>query len=175
MELRADAAIPFPRELVFATYRDHIHELVAYLPNVRDIQVKSRKEDGTVVELVNDWHGGGEVPGAVRALVGDSLLSWTDYARWDAATMTCDWRTETQAFAESMRCAGRNEFLEAGPSATRLLVRGSLDVDAKKMRGIPSFLAGKVGRTIEEFVGGKINVNLEETARALTRYLEAKK
>ncbi|MBV9947850.1 MAG: hypothetical protein JOZ69_13435 [Myxococcales bacterium] len=175
MELHADASIPFPRDVVFATYRDHIAELVPFLPNVRSIQVRSRSDDGAVATMVNDWHGGGDIPGAVRAIVGDAMLSWTDHARWDATTFRCDWRTETQAFAEALQCSGVNEFLEDGPGKTRLLVRGTLQVDAKKVRGVPGFLAGKVGRTIEEFLGSRINVNLAETGKALTRYLESKR
>jgi hypothetical protein len=175
MQLRSDARIPFPRDVVFAAYRDEITELLPYLPNVRRIEVKSRKEDGPVIELVNEWHGGGEIPAAVRAVLGDSVLAWTDYATWNAEKARCDWRSETHAFAEALRCTGSNEFLDDGPGKTLLLVRGTLDVDAKKIRGIPTFLAGRVGRTVEEFLGGKIQLNLVETAKGLTKYLEEKK
>jgi hypothetical protein len=139
MQLSADAHIPFPRETVFRAYRDDMVALVAYLPNVRSIEVTSRKDDGAVVELVNEWRGGGDVPAAVRALLGDSVLSWTDYAKWNAEAMFCDWRTETHAFKEALRCGGRNAFLEDGPGKTLLEIRGSLEVDAKKIRGVPSF------------------------------------
>jgi hypothetical protein len=175
MQLRSDARIPFPRDVVFAAYRDEIIEILPYLPNVRRIEVKSRREDGPVIELVNEWHGGGEIPAAVRAVLGDSVLAWTDYATWNAEKVRCDWRSETHAFADALRCAGTNVFLEDGPGKTLLEVRGTLEVDAKKIRGIPTFLAGKVGRTVEEFLGGKIQLNLVETARGLTKYLEEKK
>lgn len=175
MELRSDARIPFSRDVVFAAYRDDIARLMPYLPNVRHIEVKSRKSDGPVVEIVNEWHGGGEIPAAVRAVLGDSVLSWTDYATWHADTLRCDWRSETHAFAQALRCAGYNAFLEDGPGKTLLQVRGTLEVDAKKIRGVPSFLADKVGRTVEEFVGSKIQINLIETAKGLTKYLEDKK
>jgi hypothetical protein len=175
MQLHSDARIPFPREVVFVAYRDDITKFLPYLPNVRRIEVKSRKEDGPVVELVNEWHGGGEIPAAVRAVLGDSMLAWTDYATWNADKVRCDWRSETHAFAEALRCAGCNAFLEDGPGKTLLQIRGMLEVDAKKIRGVPTFLAGKVGRTVEEFLGGKIQLNLVETAKGLTKYLEDKK
>ncbi|HZU83056.1 MAG TPA: hypothetical protein VE987_09080 [Polyangiaceae bacterium] len=175
MDIRADAQIPFPREVVFAAYRDDIAQLVPYLPNVRGIHVKSRTEEGRVVKLVNEWRGGGEIPSAIRAVVGDSMLSWTDYASWDADAMRCDWRSETQAFAEALRCVGHNAFLDGGPGKTQLQVRGTLEVDARKIRGVPSFLASKVGRALEEFLGSRINVNLAETATALTKFLETRK
>ena len=172
MELRADARIPFPRDVVFAAYRDHLPELLPYLPNVRGVEVKSRDEKGPIVNLVNDWQGGGDIPAAVRAILGDSMLGWTDRATWNADTLGCDWKTETHAFGDALHCAGHNEFREDGPGRTLFLVRGTIAVDAKRLRGVPGFLAGKVGRTLEEFLGGRIQTNHVETAKGLTKYLE---
>jgi hypothetical protein len=100
------------------------------------------------------------------------MLSWTDYAKWDAATFHCHWRIETHAFTEAVSCQGINTFLEESPGKTLLEIRGKMEIDAKKIRGVPGFLAGKVGRTIEDFLGGKIQPNLVETAKGLTKYLE---
>lgn len=178
MELRSDARIPFPREVVFAAYRDDLVKLLPFLPNVRKIEVKSRKDDGPRIDLVNVWHGGGEIPAAARAVLSESMLSWTDYATWlaDANTNTwaCEWRIETHAFTEAVQCRGRNEFLEDGPSATILQIRGKLEIDAKKIKGVPGFLAGKVGKVVEEFLVGKIQPNLVETVKGLEKYLQSK-
>jgi hypothetical protein len=172
MDLRADAHIPFPRDVVFAAYRDDITKVLAYLPNVRCIDVKSRKDEGPVAELVNVWHGGGEIPAAARAVLSESMLSWTDYAKWDAEKLRCEWRIETHAFTEAVTCQGFNVFLEDGPGKTLMEIRGAIAIDAKKIRGVPGFLAGKVGRTVEDFLGSKIQPNLVETAKGLTKYLE---
>jgi hypothetical protein len=172
MELRADAHIPFPREVVFAAYRDDITKVLAYLPNVRRIDLQSRVDDGPVSELVNIWHGGGEIPAAARAVLSESMLSWTDYAKWDGVRFLCHWRIETHAFTEAVLCKGINAFHEESPGKTLLEIRGNMEIDAKKIRGVPGFLAGKVGRTIEEFLGAKIQPNLVETAKGLTKYLE---
>jgi hypothetical protein len=172
MELHADAHIPFPRDVVFAAYRDDITKVLAYLPNVRRIDVQSRTDDGPVAKLVNIWHGGGEIPAAARAVLSESMLSWTDYATWDAGHFRCEWRVETHAFTEAVLCQGINTFIEDSPGNTLLEIRGKMQVDAKKIRGVPGFLAAKVGRTVEEFLGGKIQPNLVETAKGLTKYLE---
>src|SRR5579862_641789 len=111
MDLRADAPIPFSREAAFVAYRDDIAKLLPYLPNVRAIDVRSRKDEGNRVEMVNDWRGGGDVPAAVRAVLGESALAWTDYASWDQSTFRCDWRTETPVFGEALRCQGTNAFV----------------------------------------------------------------
>jgi hypothetical protein len=172
MELRADARIPFPRDTVFTAYRDHLPDLLPYLPNVRRVEVKSREEKGPIVHLVNEWQGGGEIPAAVRAIIGDSMMGWVDRATWDENTLRCDWRSETRAFGDALKCAGLNEFLDDGPGRTLLQIRGMIEVDAKRLRGIPGFLASKVGRTLEEFLGGRIQTNLVETAKGLTKYLQ---
>lgn len=174
MELRADALIPFPRQIVFSTYRDELAKLLPYIPNVRSVEQKSRRDDGGVIELVNHWRGGGDVPAAIRAVLSDSVLEWTDYATWKTEGHRCDWRTETKAFSESVRCQGSNLFLEEGSGKTTLEIRGTLDVDAKRIRGVPSFLAGKIGRAVEEFLVGKIESNLVDTAKGVAKYLQDK-
>src|SRR5512135_742878 len=112
MDLSADARIAFPRSVVFATYRDHLVDLLPYLPNVRGIEVKSRADEGAIVRLVNEWRGGGEVPAAARAFLSESMLTWTDRATWNEGTFTCDWNIETHAFTEAVTCQGTNRFLE---------------------------------------------------------------
>ena len=131
MDLRADARIPFPRGVVFAAYRDDIVKLLPYLSNVRDIAIKSRADAGAIVDMVNEWRGGGDIPAAIRVVLSESMLSWTDYAKWDAGAFACDWRTET-GLGQTMRASGRNVFLDDG-SGTLLEVRGTLEIDAKKV------------------------------------------
>ncbi|MGH7268971.1 MAG: hypothetical protein ACREJ3_00955 [Polyangiaceae bacterium] len=171
MDLRADAILPSPRDRAFRVYRDDLLRLLPFLPNVRGIDVKSRTENGTVVEFVNEWHGGGDIPAAARAVLGDAVLSWTDYASWRNDDFWCDWKTTTHAFTEAVRCSGRTRFVADGPDKTLLEVRGSLDIDATKIRGVPSFLAPKMGRIAEDFLVTKIQTNLAETAKGLATYL----
>ena len=137
MELRSDARIPFPRDVVFAAYRDDIVKLLPYLPNVRRIEVKSRKDDGPRSDLVNIWHGGGEIPAAARAVLSESMLSWTDYATWLRDQWACEWRIETHAFTEAVQCGGRNEFIEDGPGNTILQIRGKLGDRREEDQGRP--------------------------------------
>ncbi len=177
MELTADATLPFPRPLVFAAYRDQLPELLAYLPNVRNIEVKSRKESPGRVELVNLWHGGGEIPAAARAVLSEAMLNWTDYADWDENAWTCAWRTETHAFTEAVKCSGKNHFVEIDlgdgrAKGTRIEIRGDLAIDAKKIKGVPGFLAGKVGSTVESFLAQRIRPNLVEVTDGLRKHLE---
>jgi hypothetical protein len=172
MELRADANIPFPRPIVFAAYRDKLLDMVPYLPNVRSIDIRKRDDEGQVVKLVNFWKGGGDIPPAARAFVSEGMLSWLDYATWDESEFTCSWKIEPQAFTEAITCIGKNRFLEDGDK-TRLEIRGEIAVDAKKVKGVPGFLAGKVSKAVEDLLISKIKPNLVSTADGLTKYLTA--
>lgn len=171
MELRADARLPFPRPKVFAAYRDHLVDLLPYLPNVRSIEVKTRKEEGKIVRLLNVWHGGGEIPAAARAVLSEAMLTWDDEATWNEEDFTCEWNIRTHAFTEAVKCTGKNRFVEKDGETT-LEIRGTIEIDAKKIKGVPGFLAGKVGKTVADFLVNKIQPNLVETAKGLQKYLE---
>jgi len=174
MQLSADAALSFPRPVVFEAYRDHLVDLVEYLPNIRRIEVTRRDDSGKKVELVNEWHGGGEIPAAARAVLSENMLSWTDYASWDEDEWTCAWRIETHSFTEAVHCAGKNRFVEVD-GKTRLEIRGELSIEASKIKGVPRLLAKTVGKTVEDFLVKKITPNLLSVSDGLQKYLEARK
>jgi hypothetical protein len=172
VKLSADASLPFARPLVFAVYRDNLLDLLPYLPNVRRIEIGSSVQHGPVTEKVNVWHGGGEIPAVARAVISESMLSWTDHARWDEEAFVCDWRVETHAFAEAVSCKGRHTFVEDG-AGTRLETRGSIEIDASRVSAVPRILAPRVGRLVAEFLAAKIQPNLIEVTKGLGQYLAA--
>lgn len=171
MQLSADAALPFPRPRVFSAYRDKLVELVEFLPNIRRIEERSRKDDGPRSEIVNVWHGGGDIPAAARAVLSEDMLNWTDYASWDESEYTCAWRIETHSFTEAVSCEGKNRFVETA-TGTRLEIRGELRIDATKIRGVPRLLAKTVGKAVEDLLVKKITPNLISVSDGLRRYLE---
>lgn len=172
MDLCADVRVPFLPEVVFAACRDDIAELKPYLPRIRSIEVTRRTEDGPIVENAVAWRGGADVPGALRALFGEQFFSWTDYAIWDAETLSCDWRSESNVFDGAVSCGARDYFLADEAGHTLLQIRGSLSVDAKKIRAVPGPLAGKVGRSLEAYLVRNIQSELVKTLAGLTSYLE---
>ena len=171
MIVSADTHIPFPRSLVYATYRDKLVELVPYLPNVRRIEVKSRREEGSLIHFVNEWHGGGEIPVVARAVLSEAMLSWTDLATWNESEFTTEWHIKTHAFTEAVHCAGVHRFKEAD-DGTLIETRGELVIDTKQLKGVPQLLAGTVGRTVEDFLSKKIAPNLLQVSEGVRHYLE---
>lgn len=171
MIISSSVHIPFPRSLVYLTYRDKLLEIVPYLSNVRRIEIKSQREENGLTYFVNEWHGGGEIPALARAILSDAMLSWTDYATWQNAEFVTNWRIETHAFTEAVHCAGKNRFLEEG-TGTRIESRGELAIDPSKITGVPHFLAGSVGQTVEDFLSKKIEPNLLQVSEGVRHYLE---
>lgn len=174
MRIEADSVLPFPRERVYRAYRDELPDFTEYLPNVRSIEIKSREELGGTVKLLNVWHGGGEIPVTVRKFLDESVLSWDDHATWDSAAWTCEWKIRTHAFTEAVSCGGKNTFVELSGDRTRLEIHGDISIDVKKIKGVPSFLAGSVGKTVEGFLVKQITANLTSVSDALTKYLQTK-
>jgi hypothetical protein len=166
----ADDRVGFPRDLVYRTYRDRLVELVPYLPNVRAIDVRERKEDADAVRLVNVWHADAEIPAVARSVLRPDMLGWTDRAVWRQSDWTTAWRIETHAFTEAVTCAGQNEFVSRG-DATEIRIRGDLRIDLRKVRAVPRLLAGTVGPVVERFVVAMITPNLSNVSRGIERLL----
>jgi len=174
MEIRTDATLSFPRELVFTTYRDRLLELRPYLPNIRGLDVKKREERDGEVLLVNEFKGGGEIPSVARSFLSESMLSWTDHATWKQAEWICNWRTEVHAFPGALLSSGFNRFVET-PGGTRIEFRGDLTCDASKVPGVPRLLARSLNGTIEKLFVGKIVENLVEVGKGIGKLLEKEK
>ncbi len=171
MRIESDSVIQFPLDVTYRTYRDELADCVPYLPNVRSIRVESREEDDGEVRLVNVWEGGGDIPNAVRHVIREDMLCWHDFATWKEPERVCEWKIRTHAFEEAVRCSGVNRFIEIGDGRTRLEIRGDLSIDLKKVRGVPSFLAGSLGRTVEQFLVKQITTNLTSVSAGLSTYL----
>ena len=163
--------LPFPRSLVFTTYRDRLPELVPYMPNIQGITIKSRQERGEHIEQVNEWQGGGDVPAAARSILDESMLSWTEHALWDETNFTTAWKIETHAYTEAVLCKGNNRFLEKD-QGTLITSEGELSIDSNKIKNVPSFIAKMVSGVVEDFLGKKIEPNLVQMGEGVHRYLK---
>jgi len=170
MDIKTDVTLPYPRARVFATYRDRLVELLAYLPNIRELEIKRREERGAAVYLVNEWTGGGEIPAVARSFLKESMLGWTDHATWKEAEWICNWRTDVHAFPGALLSSGFNRFVESG-AGTRIEFRGQLTCDASRVPGVPRLLARSINGTIEKIFVGKIGENLVGVGEGIGKLL----
>ncbi|MSP55918.1 MAG: hypothetical protein EXR69_09995 [Myxococcales bacterium] len=182
MQISSSSVIHHPRPRVFAAYRDELTEVVPFMTNVDAINVIKREEfcdspsvgKGPLrVTLHNEWVGRGEIPRAVQGIVKPEMIRWDDYAEWDEATWACRWELKVRVFRDSVRCSGTTRLLADGPSSTRVLVLGSLDIDLKEIPGVPRILAGTVKPAVEKFIVSLVTPNLEQMNVSLSSYLSS--
>lgn len=171
MGIRCEATVPFPRPLVWTTYRDRLVDLLPHLPNIRGIEPLHRSEEGTTVRMQNVWRGGGDIPAVARAVISEKMLSWTDYAAWDERSWECAWRVVPHSFSEGVDSQGVNRYIDVG-GATRLEITGHLTIDGTKIRGVPKLLAPTISRAVEEFMVKLVSKNLSDVSSSLARFLE---
>lgn len=171
MIISSDISVPFPRSLVFATYRDKLVELIPYMPNVRNIEVKSRWVEGDCIHCVNEWYGGGDIPPAARTLLSKDMLEWTEYNTWNESEFSLVWSIKTRAFTEAVHCAGKNRFFERN-GRTVIESRGELKIDPSQIKGVPSLLKKQVAAVAEDFLSKKIEPNLRQMSQGVQQYLE---
>ncbi|MBI5497041.1 MAG: SRPBCC family protein [Deltaproteobacteria bacterium] len=170
-----ETRIPFTLDDVFRCYRDELPIIAKYIPNVKTIEVRERKEDAGVVKLVNHWRASAEVPGPLKSIITEEKLGWMDRAAWNDATKVCEWDLEITAFKEAVTCRGQTRFHPDG-TGTRMVIAGDLQVDATKVGiPVPRLLAGSIGKAVEAFAVALIKPNQEAVGKAVARYLEEKK
>jgi hypothetical protein len=170
MKIHADAVLPFDRPRVFAAYRDRLLDLVPHLPNIRSITIESRSDRGDEIDFVNLWVGGGDIPKAVRGVLSESMLRWTDYATWNASDYSVTWRTDIHAFPGAAASSGKNHYIEV-PGGTRVELRGELTIDGSKVPAIPRFLQKTVAEMAEKMIVGQVEANLASVARGVGQLL----
>ncbi|MBX3246196.1 MAG: hypothetical protein KF901_03360 [Myxococcales bacterium] len=171
MRIEADALIEHPRPEVFRAYRDRLSALAESMPRIKRIDVESRSEDGSIVELVNVWYGAAKIP-AVAEKVLPPVLSWHDYARWDETTWRATWKLRSHAFPEAVSCEGENRFVDLGDGRTRVEIVGEIRVDLSKGGVVPELLASPVSSAVERFLVRQITPNLLSVSDALADLLD---
>lgn len=168
--------IAYDRETVFKTFRDDLIELLQYLPDIQDIEVKGREQvDEDTVKIHNLWQASqDEVPTLAKKFIKPEMLKWNDYATWHEDTWVCEWEMEVGFLQDAIECTGETRYIDAGDERTKIVIDGDLKVDAKQIPGVPRLVASKVGNTVENFVVKLIQPNLTDVNRGIEKYLAAR-
>jgi hypothetical protein len=172
MEIRSESRIKYPRDQVYRAYRDRLPEIATYIPDIKEIVVKSRADTADGAKLHNEWVADREIPGFAQAILKPEHLRWDDHAEWHDGEHYVAWVLKTRAFTDAVRCSGRNTFLEDG-SGTRVVLTGDLTIDLKEIPGVPSFLAKRIAPQVEKFIVSLITPNLERVNASIERFLDA--
>jgi hypothetical protein len=175
MRIHSESIIRHPQASVYEAYRDKLSEIAAYIPDVKEIVVRSRKESEGVVEIHNEWIADRDVPIFARAFLKPEMLRWDDFAVWRDADHQVRWNLKLRLFTDNVRCGGTNTFRKIADEETAVTLEGDLDIDLKSMPGVPKFLAGGLKPKVEEFIVSLITPNLEKVNESLQRYLDDRK
>lgn len=171
MLIKASLYLPFPRPLVYATYRDKLLEMVPQMHNVKGATLKSRQEQNGIVLQAFEWHGKSDIPGMFKAFLSEDLLTWTDSATWNEAEYITDWQIQPHAFREAVIWNGRDRYLEEG-EGTRVETQGQLVIDPHQLKGVPSFLSGQVSHVAQDILAKQAEPNFMEMGKCVKAYLE---
>ncbi|MBF2003124.1 MAG: hypothetical protein IGS50_05615 [Synechococcales cyanobacterium C42_A2020_086] len=171
MLISASVYLPFPRPLVYATYRDKLPQLVNSMSTVKRLVLKSRQEQEGVVYQQYEWHGSGDIPAIMRAFLSEELLTWTDNAVWKTSDFTVHWTIHPHAFTEAVSWSGVDRFWEDG-EGTRIETKGELKIDPHRLKGVPGFLSGQVSHLAEDLLGRQAEPNFVQMSRSVQSYLE---
>jgi hypothetical protein len=173
LHFQSESFIEHGRDKAFFAYRDKLGDIVPFLEDISAIEVLERKEDGNVTRLHNLWRVDQDVPAFARAFLKKEMLCWDDFAVWVENERVCRWEIKTRAFTDAVSCKGSNSFYEDGEGRTRVVLDGDLQIDLKKIRGIPSFLGRSLGPKLERFIVNMVTPNLQKVNASLEAYLNA--
>ena len=171
MLISLDLEIPFPCPLVYVTYRDQLENLVKYMDLVEGVKVKSHRQEPGKVYCVNEWQSNAQIPAPVRAVLGEKLFSWTEYAIWNESDFTLKWHIQTHAFTEAVSSAGENRFRAEG-NKTIVEHRGELRINPQKLWSIPRVLRSQIAELSEKFLVQQIEGSLQQMGAGVRQELE---
>jgi uncharacterized membrane protein len=174
VDFQTTDVIEYPIETVYRAHRDNLPELVDFLPSVESIEVESREEEDDHVSLVNIWKAAQtEVPRVIRPFVKPQMLQWIDRAKWYESERICRWEIELGFLKDAIRVSGQNQMTTTDEGHTKVTVGGTIDVDGRKIPGVPKFMAKKVGAAVESFVVKMVTPNLQKTNDGVRSYIES--
>ncbi|ACK68777.1 conserved hypothetical protein [Gloeothece citriformis PCC 7424] len=170
MLINLTSRIPFPRPLVYATFRDCLVDLVPYIPSVKNIEIKSRQNKPDHIESINEWRGKGEIPGLLKPWIKEDLLTWTEYNIWKEGTFSLEWRIQTHAFTEAVQWAGINHFIDK-EGTTLIESQGQLKIDPKGLKNIPPLMRSQAAQVAEKYLAKQVEPNLSLMSEGVRQYL----
>jgi len=170
MFLESRDIISQPVDVVYPLIRDELNVLVPYLPSVKRIEEVTREERDGLIDVVNHWYTVADLPGPLKKIIKPEMFSWKDYATWDDAKQSVDFRLESFLASDLYDARGTNYFSDAGDGRTELRVTCTLDIHAERIPGVPKILLRKTMPLIERAIRQLLEPNLKSVGKGLTAY-----
>ncbi len=170
MHLTNKEIIAKPIDQVFKLVRDDLAKLVPYMPNINKIDVKSRKENGDVLELVNHWFAKADMPSLLKKFINPDIFSWKDTAIWRNKDFCVDYKLESFLANDLFDAHGTNTFKSVGDNKTELVVSCHITIYPEKVPGVPRLLAKQITPAIESLLEKILAPNMTSLGKGLNDY-----
>lgn len=174
---RSLVVVKQPVDVLWATVRDRLPELVPRLDDVAAVTVIERTEVGPdQVRLVNEWRAEQRIPDAVARVVQSNDIGWIDHNEWDGTTHVCRWSIEPNVFPEHITCSGATSYTEAmGGRGSRVTFEGTFELAPGALSGFASALERPISAFVETMVTTLIPKNARNVIEAAASLLDAEK
>lgn len=173
MRFSVTERIGFPRDRVFAVYRDELADLLPGRGTVASIETLELRREGAFVHSVKRWTGATRgVPGLIVNAFPSGAFQWRDTSTWDPATFEVRWAHRHERWTEAMRSEGINRF-EEDDGETLVHIEGDLVLHPERVPGVPETVATAVRPTLERFLVGQVRSTLRETLALIAERLDA--
>lgn len=162
------AVVKQPVELVWATVRDRLTELVPLIKDVAEIEVLQREDLGPdLVRLVNRWRAVQQIPELLARGLPSSEIGWIDRNEWDRSSWVCRWSVEPSILPEQISCRGTTTYQPAmGGAGARVTFEGTFDIAKGALGGLADALERPVAAFVESIVTNIIPKNSRKVIEA---------
>src|SRR5690349_16271455 len=124
MYIESEDKVDHPADEVYVLVRDHLVDLLPYLPDVESVKEISRKrESDTRVRVVNEWKARAQVPSIAQKFLPPNLFTWTDRALWLDDQKQVEYKLEGFGYD----VVGKNSFGADG-KGTRLRITAEITI-----------------------------------------------
>jgi hypothetical protein len=162
----------YPRSTVFAAHRDHVEDIVRFLPDVEKVELRSRaRHAGGREEQTHWWTGSTQaLPALLRPVVPPALLQWKQTTLWDPHTWTARWSIEVPGSAQAIVAEGTNTYVEE-KGRCRIDVQGDFEFHPERVPQLSKIPASAIPM-VEKAVVSIIVPMIERTGGAVAKWLE---
>ncbi len=167
MRIESSGEVDRKQEDVYVLVRDHLADLIPYLPNIEEVRVVERRDGDGVVHIVNEWRARATVPKMAARFVPPEMFQWKDTATWKDAEHLVEYHLEGYGWEAD----GVNRF-EAVGEATRIHIGADITVHPEVFH-IPRMLFNKVFPLVEDTVRKALAPNMTALVDAVRNYYRA--
>ena len=165
MKYSIEHIIEGPIDMVVEVGLDRSRDVKVY-PNITRTEVKSREIKGDIMEVVVETLANGDIPPALRKVISEKMLTWTEYGRMDMKNKVYDYKVKTFFFSEICKIGGRISYSEPEPGKTLRRLDAYIEI---KMPLIGSLAEKKISETQLENLDKDVKAMREEVAEMLKK------